>query len=130
MSAAFDTPLALSGPLRQPKQMLAEQAYGGHTSIHDDAMAEKLGSRAGPIEGPTHFSPSASSCRCWRSCGAMSGSSAVVFRRTTRTWRWRAKRVHRAFKLNGPSAPRMPDAELGWQPMQGQGQPGWLESGG
>ena len=36
--------------------MLAEQAYGGHTSIHDDAMAEKLGSRAGPIEGPTHFS--------------------------------------------------------------------------
>lgn len=53
---AFDTPLALSGPLRQPRQMLAEQAYGGHTSIHDDAMAEKLGFRAGPIEGPTHFS--------------------------------------------------------------------------
>ncbi len=53
---AFDTTLALSGPLRQPKQMLAEQAYGGHTSIHDDAMAEKLGFRAGPIEGPTHFS--------------------------------------------------------------------------
>ena len=56
MSAAFDTPLALSGPLRQPKQMLAEQEYGGHSSIHDDAMAEKLGFRAGPIEGPTHFS--------------------------------------------------------------------------
>jgi hypothetical protein len=36
--------------------MLAEQEYGGHTSIHDDAMAEKLGFRAGPIEGPTHFS--------------------------------------------------------------------------
>ncbi|MBX3641546.1 MAG: hypothetical protein KF720_00575 [Rubrivivax sp.] len=56
MKTAFDTPLALCGPLRQPKQMLAEQAYGGHTSIHDDAMAEKLGFRAGPIEGPTHFS--------------------------------------------------------------------------
>lgn len=56
MSPAFDTPLALSGPLRRPKQMLAEQAYGGHSSIHDDAMAEKLGFRAGPIEGPTHFS--------------------------------------------------------------------------
>lgn len=36
--------------------MLADQAYGGHSSIHDDKMAEKLGFRAGPIEGPTHFS--------------------------------------------------------------------------
>jgi hypothetical protein len=53
---SFDTPLTLSGPLRAPKQMLAEQEYGGHSSIHDDAMAEKLGFRAGPIEGPTHFS--------------------------------------------------------------------------
>ena len=53
---SFDTPLTLRGPLRQPRQMLADQEYGGHTSIHDDAMAEKLGFRAGPIEGPTHFS--------------------------------------------------------------------------
>ena len=53
---SFDTPLALCGPLRQPRQMLADQEYGGHASIHDDAMAEKLGFRAGPIEGPTHFS--------------------------------------------------------------------------
>jgi hypothetical protein len=53
---SFDTPLSLCGPLRQPQQMLADQEYGGHTSIHDDAMAEKLGFRAGPIEGPTHFS--------------------------------------------------------------------------
>ncbi len=53
---SFNTPLALSGPLRQPRQMLADQEYGGHASIHDDAMAEKLGFRAGPIEGPTHFS--------------------------------------------------------------------------
>jgi len=53
---SFDTPIALCGPLRQPRQMLAEQEYGGHASIHDDAMAEKLGFRAGPIEGPTHFS--------------------------------------------------------------------------
>lgn len=36
--------------------MLADQEYGGHTSIHDDSMAEKLGFKAGPIEGPTHFS--------------------------------------------------------------------------
>ena len=52
----FSTPLVLSGPLRGPRQMLADQEYGGHASIHDDSMAEKLGFRAGPIEGPTHFS--------------------------------------------------------------------------
>lgn len=53
---SFDTPLYLCGPVREPKQMLADQEYSGHTSIHDDSMAEKLGFRAGPIEGPTHFS--------------------------------------------------------------------------
>ena len=52
----FDTPLYLCGPLREPKQMLADQEYSGHSSIHDDSMAEKLGFQAGPIEGPTHFS--------------------------------------------------------------------------
>lgn len=51
-----DTPVMLCGPLRQPLQMLAEQEYGGHSSIHDDATAEKLGFRGAPIEGPTHFS--------------------------------------------------------------------------
>lgn len=54
--APFETPLALAGPLRTPKQMLAEQEYDGHKSIHDDSTAEKLGIKAGPIEGPTHFS--------------------------------------------------------------------------
>lgn len=53
---SFDTPLYLCGPLREPKQMLADQEYSGHTSIHDDSMAAKLGFKAGPIEGPTHFS--------------------------------------------------------------------------
>lgn len=52
----FETPLSLVGPLRKPRQMLGDQEYGGHASIHDDEMAEKLGFRAGPIEGPTHFS--------------------------------------------------------------------------
>lgn len=53
---SFDTPVYLCGPLRAPRQMLAEQRYDEHGSIHDDATAEKLGFRAGPIEGPTHFS--------------------------------------------------------------------------
>lgn len=53
---SFATVPSLAGPRRQPRQMLGDQEYGGHSSIHDDAMAEKLGFRAGPIEGPTHFS--------------------------------------------------------------------------
>jgi hypothetical protein len=47
---------ALCGPLRRPRQMLAEQVYDDHKSIHDDATAAKLGLRGAPIEGPTHFS--------------------------------------------------------------------------
>ena len=53
---AFETKMTLRGPLRKPRQMLSDQEYGGHASIHDDSIAEKLGFRAGPIEGPTHFS--------------------------------------------------------------------------
>jgi len=56
MTEAFTVVPTLCGPLRQPRQMLADQRYDGHKSIHDDAMAEGLGLRAGPIEGPTHFS--------------------------------------------------------------------------
>jgi hypothetical protein len=53
---AFPDPASLCGPLRGPRQMLAEQTYEGHKSIHDDATAGDLGLNAGPIEGPTHFS--------------------------------------------------------------------------
>jgi len=53
---SFSTQFSLAGPLRQPKQMLAEQSYSDDTSIHDDQIAASLGFQAGPIEGPTHFS--------------------------------------------------------------------------
>ena len=46
----------LIGPLRAPAQMLADQEYAGHTSVHDDETAAKLGLAGAPIEGPTHFS--------------------------------------------------------------------------
>lgn len=46
----------LKGPLRAPVQMLQDQSYDGHKSLHDDSEAERLGIKAGPIEGPTHFS--------------------------------------------------------------------------
>ncbi len=50
------TVITLTGPPRAPKQMLAEQTYDGHLSVHDDETAEKLGLPGAPIEGPTHFS--------------------------------------------------------------------------
>ncbi|MDB5430889.1 MAG: hypothetical protein JWP35_2005 [Caulobacter sp.] len=55
-TAVGETDGVLAGPWRQPRQMLAEQEYGGHASIHDDATARKLGFKGGTIEGPTHFS--------------------------------------------------------------------------
>ena len=70
--------------------MLIEQEYGGHKSIHDDAEAERLGFKAGPIEGPTHFSqfdPLAGA-----NSGAKTGSSRAASRATTRTWSSKAKR--------------------------------------
>jgi hypothetical protein len=67
MNAPFDTIIedtgdALVGPLRGPRQMLATQEYDSHTSIHDDATAQKLGFKGGTIEGPTHFSQFAPLC--------------------------------------------------------------------
>jgi hypothetical protein len=46
----------LVGEFRKPRQMLGDQEYDGHLSIHDDKMAEDLGFAGAPIEGPTHFS--------------------------------------------------------------------------
>lgn len=54
--AAFETKKAICGEFKRPRQMLNEQTYDGHISIHDDKMAEDLGLSGAPIEGPTHFS--------------------------------------------------------------------------
>lgn len=64
---AFDTAIgddgsAFVGPWRQPRQMLTAQVYDGHASIHDDAVARKIGFKGGTIEGPTHFSQFAPLC--------------------------------------------------------------------
>jgi len=56
MSQLFGTQSVLCGEFRQPRQMLADQEYDGHLSIHDGSMAEDLGFSGAPIEGPTHFS--------------------------------------------------------------------------
>jgi hypothetical protein len=54
--ATSDTEIVVRGPFRQPAQMLANQTYAGHKSVHDDESAAKLGLAGAPIEGPTHFS--------------------------------------------------------------------------
>jgi hypothetical protein len=82
---SFDRPLALCGPLRKPHQMLAEQEYGGHSSIHDDGTAEKLGFRAGPIN---------TLWRAWRRAAFMtqvpmktaSGNGGCLRRMPTSVW--------------------------------------------
>ena len=52
----FDAPITLTGPWRSPAQMLADQEYDGHASVHDDTTAAALGLAGAPIEAPTHFS--------------------------------------------------------------------------
>ena len=53
---SFATEVTLTGPLRSPAQLLAEQEVDGHASIHDGDAAASLGLAGAPIEGPTHFS--------------------------------------------------------------------------
>ena len=50
------TPIELVGPMRVPAQLLGDQTYDGHVSVHDGDAAAKLGLAGAPIEGPTHFS--------------------------------------------------------------------------
>lgn len=57
----FSTPLEITdgtiiGPARAPVQMLADQTYDDHLSVHDESNAAALGLTGAPIEGPTHFS--------------------------------------------------------------------------
>ncbi len=50
------TPIVLTGPLRTPVQMLAEQRHDGMLGVHDATVARSLGLQGAPIEAPTHFS--------------------------------------------------------------------------
>jgi len=83
---AFATPImddgaTLLGPWRRPQQMLASQVYDGHVSIHDDAMARKMGFRAATIEGPTHFSQFDPLCeRLWGDAWFETGCISAHYR--------------------------------------------------
>ena len=83
---AFDTAIvddgeALVGPWRMPQQMLATQVYDGHVSIHDDAMAQKVGFKTATIEGPTHFSQFDPLCeRLWGDAWFETGCISAHYR--------------------------------------------------
>jgi hypothetical protein len=85
-SKAFDIAITetsdtIAGPWRQPQQMLHEQSYDSHASIHDDATAQKLGFQGGTIEGPTHFSQFAPLCeRLWGPAWFESGCLSAHYR--------------------------------------------------
>jgi hypothetical protein len=64
--APFTTPVTITGPPRLPRQLLDDQTYDGHASLHDEATAGGLGLSGAPIEGPTHFSQfDPLAVRCW-----------------------------------------------------------------
>jgi hypothetical protein len=52
----FATQITVTGPMRSPAQMLADQEVDGHASVHDLEAAAAMGLAGAPIEGPTHFS--------------------------------------------------------------------------
>jgi len=85
-TAAFDTVIqeqdgVINGPFRFPVQMLAEQEYGGHLSIHDDDQAQELGFSGAPIEGPTHFSQfDPLLCKIWGDAWFESGCISAHFK--------------------------------------------------
>ncbi len=54
--SAFESRQYICSEFKYPRQMLADQSYGDHTSIHDNKTAEDLGFSGAPIEGPTQFS--------------------------------------------------------------------------
>ena len=86
VARAFDTVIvddgeALIGPWRAPQQMLAAQVYDGHVSIHDNAMAQKVGFKAATIEGPTHFSQFDPLCeRLWGDAWFETGCISAHYR--------------------------------------------------
>ena len=53
---SFDTPMVLTGPLRAPRQMLADQEYRRPRLHSRRRHGREAGLPGGPIEGPTHFS--------------------------------------------------------------------------
>ena len=46
----------LNGDFLSPIQLLNNQKYDGHKSLHDEEMADSLGFSGAPIEGCTHLS--------------------------------------------------------------------------
>ena len=101
----FDTELTVTGPLRAPAQMLADQEVDGHASVHDGETAASLGlaRRADRRARPT----SASSTRWrWRS-GARRGSSGAASAAHFRTMVVEGEEVQASMTTTGPTSARI-----------------------
>ncbi len=85
-AGAFQTDIeenetALCGPWRSPRNLLTEQTYGGHASVHNDTVAREMGFAAAPVEGPTHFSQFAPlCCHVWGDRWLTEGGLSVSYK--------------------------------------------------
>ena len=95
------SPITLSGPLRAPAQMLANQSFNGLKSVHDGDSAAKLGLAGAPIEGPTHFSQfEPRGAALWGDRGFTHGCISAHFQ----TMVIKGEQVQAEMTLNGPGA--------------------------
>ena len=95
----FDTEITLTGPYRRPAQMLAAQAYGGHTSVHDAETAGDLGFAGAPIEAPTHFSQFDPLAVARRGAGVV--RARLHQRALPRRWSSKARRSQASLTVGG-----------------------------
>ncbi|MDQ1396386.1 MAG: hypothetical protein QOG64_1645 [Acidimicrobiaceae bacterium] len=100
----FDTEITVTGPVRSPAQMLAEQAVDGHASVHDGDTAASLGLAGAPIEGPTHFSQfDPLAVALWGQTWFERGCISSHFR----TMVVEGEQVQASLTTNGPTAARI-----------------------
>ena len=80
---AFNNELTLTGPFRAPRQMLADQEYDGHTSVHDDALPTSWVCLAHPLKGQLI---SVSLTQSVLRCGAVHGLNTAALVLILKTW--------------------------------------------
>src|SRR5215469_2458500 len=101
---SFPAEITLTGPLRAPAQMLAEQLVNGRASVHSPEIAAGLELSGAPIEGPTHFSQfDPLAVVAWRTAWFERGCISSHFR----TMVVEGERVQASMTLTGPRSARI-----------------------
>jgi hypothetical protein len=110
----FATEITLTGPVRSPAQMLAEQSYDGHPSVHDGDTAASLGLTGAPIEGPTHFSQfDPLAVALWRQAWFERGCISAHFR----TMVFAGEQVIASLTTTGDNSARIEARKVDGQPV-------------